>query len=311
MTVARKGANRYLVNTIMNQWQINIREAGSTLLDALAIRVPSAPRSYLRQLFKKQRVSIAGVAAHPERKVCFGETVSVKGSERWQEILASCPLLPEQILYEDIECIAINKPAGLATHRAHGHIDDLLARTQDYLRLRGESFKVAPVQRLDIGTSGIVLFGKGRKAVGQLGKLIMAGSATKRYLALTFGQAPPSGQLNTPVSAKGVIKEALTKFRVIASTDNHTLLELELVTGRRHQIRQQLAAAGHPLYGDQRYGPRCTNSEARLMLHSYQLAFVNPETGQHIDICSPLESDFLDILLQLGFDQAVLSGYAG
>lgn len=311
MTVAWKGANRYLVNTIMKQWQINIREDGCTLLDALALRVPSAPRSYLHQLCKKQRVSVAGEAAHPEQKVRFGETVSVKVSGRWQEILASSPLLPEQILYEDIQCIAINKPAGLATHRAHGHKDDLLLRVQDYLRQRGESFMVAPVQRLDIGTSGIVLFGKGKNAIGQLGKMIMAGGATKRYLALAFGQTPPSGQLNTPVSAKGAIKEALTKFGAIASTDNHTLLELELVTGRRHQIRQQLATAGHPLYGDQRYGPRHPDTESRLMLHSYQLALVNPETGQQIDICCPLENDFTDKLLQLGFDQAALAGYAG
>ncbi len=86
------------------------------------------------------------------------------------ECLEQSRLQPEQLLYEDEQCIVLNKPTGLAIHRAQGHDDNLLWRVQDFLRLRSETFRVAPIHRLDIGTSGAVLFGKGHAAISLLGK---------------------------------------------------------------------------------------------------------------------------------------------
>ena len=287
---------------IITKWQINLREDKLTLREALSLRVPAAPNAFLSQLCKKQRVTIDGCTAEAEKLVKAGETIAVKASQRWLECLEQSRLHPEQVLYEDVRCIVINKPAGLAIHRAHGHDDNLLWRVQDFLRLRKETFQVAPIQRLDIGTSGAALFGKGHAAIGQLGQVIMAGEATKRYLALVGAKVTLPGELNAAVPAKGSSKEALTRFRPVASIDSYTLLELELVTGRRHQIRYQLAKVGWPILGDTRYRGQSIKGLDRPFLHCHHLSFLQPETGQAIDINCPLPESLLMQLKVLGFN---------
>ncbi len=283
------------------KWQTNLREDNLPLIEALSLRVPAAPDAFLRQLCKKQRVTINDRIAEADGVVLAGEMITVKTSQRWQECLEQSRIQPDQVLYEDVQCIVVNKPAGLAIHRAHGHDDNLLWRVQDFLRLRKETFQVAPIQRLDIGTSGAALFGKGHASIGQLGKMIMAGEATKRYLALVGGRVTAPGELNSAVSAKGSVKEALTRFRPVAEVGDYTLLELELVTGRRHQIRYQLATAGWPILGDTRYRGKSINGMDRPFLHCHLLSFPQPETGQTITIRCPLPEDLLIQLKALGF----------
>jgi len=293
---------------IVTKWQINPREDNLPLLEALSLRVPAAPNAFLRQLCKKQRITIDNHIGQADSSVHVGETIAVKASQRWQECLELSRIQPEQVLYEDVQCLVIDKPAGLAIHRAQGHDDNLLWHVQDFLRLRKETFQVAPIQRLDIGTSGVALFGKGHAAIGQLGKMIMAGEATKRYLALVNARVTMPGELNSAVPAKGSIKEALTRFRPIATIDDYTLLELELVTGRRHQIRYQLATAGWPILGDTRYHGKSLNGLGRPFLHCHNLSFPQPETEQTIDITCPLPGDLLTQLQALGFAPDRLPG---
>lgn len=286
----------------MTTWQINLHEDGLDLLAAMQSRVPLAPAGYLRQLCKKQRVSINTQAAEGTREVHLGDRVTIMASSRWRELLALAPLQPGQVLHEDAWCLIIDKPAGLATHHAQGHDDDLLQRVRSHLRLRGETYQVAPVHRLDRGTSGAILFGKGKKAIGALGQMFMAGEITKHYLALAYGRLSVPGQLDAPVSAKGQVKAALTRYRPITTHGDLTLLALELVTGRQHQIRQQLARAGHPLAGDNRYSRRLTQA-GRLMLHCHRLVFENPLTGRTVHVTAPLDTDFQQVLAQNGFDE--------
>lgn len=285
----------------ITEWQINLRETGLTLLDALALRVPAAPKAFLSQLCKKQRVAVDGCIAEALSPVHAGKTITVKTSERLQECLQQSRIHPQQVLYEDVQCIVINKPAGLAIHRAHGHDDNLLWRVQDFLRLRGEKFQVAPIQRLDIGTSGIALFGKGHASISQLGQMIMAGAATKGYLALVEARISEPGELSSAVPAKGVTKEALTRFRPSAAAGDYTLLELELGTGRYHQIRYQLAAAGWPILGDKRYHGKSISGMDRPFLHCHHLAFPHPEGGQTIAVSCPLPKSLMVQLENLGF----------
>lgn len=303
LSVVPISSTGYVMDMIMSEWQINLREDGLSLLAALALRVPGAPSAFLRQLCKKQRVAVNNRPAEADSLVHAGETIAVKTSQRWQECLALSHLQPAQILYEDIQCMVVNKPAGLAIHRALGQDDNLLQRIQDFLRLRGETFKVAPIHRLDIGTSGSVLFGKGRASISQLGKMIMAGQMTKHYLALIEGSITRTGELATAVPAKGSTKTALTMFRPVASTDKYTLLELELVTGRRHQIRHQLAAIGSPIIGDTRYHGKVINGVDRPFLHCHHLAFSKPTTGQVVDIRCQLPLDLSILLNSLGFPE--------
>ncbi len=213
----------------------------------------------------------------------------VKSSSRWLELLELSPVHPAEILYEDTECLVINKPAGLAVHNAQGHDDNLKSRLQGFLHLRREMFQVAPVHRLDAGTSGAILFGKGKKATSQLGQELMAGGMSKRYLALVQGVVVEAGELTAPVLAKGSMKSALTRFRPIDNNGRTTLLELELVTGRRHQIRKQLSEAGWPIIGDSRYYRRSIVAAKRLLLHCHFLACRNPISARMIEIDSPAE----------------------
>ncbi len=284
----------------ITEWKTNIREANLPLHEALSLRVPSAPKAFLRQLCKKRRVTVDHQVAEPDRVVQSGETISVKTSRRWLEFLEQSRLQPEQTLYEDDQCMVINKPAGLAIHRAVGHEDNLLHRVQDCLFLRGEKFQVAPIHRLDIGTSGAVLFGKGRASISQLGQVVMAGQMTKRYLALVGSSITLPGTLDSNVPAKGGSKEALAGFRPLSNNDKYTLLELDLVTGRHHQIRHQLATAGWPIIGDRRYGGESIKGMHRPFLHCHHLAFPQPTTGQNVDISCPLPEDLSIQLKALG-----------
>lgn len=304
--VALKSFHGYAVVMISTEWQINIREEKLTLLEALSLRVPAAPRAFLRQLLKKRRIAVDRHPAETDRCVHAGEIITVSASQRWRECLEQSRIQPAQILYEDAKCMVIDKPAGLAIHHAHGHDDDLLLRVQNFLQLRGENFQVAPIQRLDIGTSGAVLFGKGRASISQLGQEIMAGQVTKRYLALVGDCILLPGELNTVVPAKGSIKQALTRFRPVSSNDRYTLLELELGTGRHHQIRHQLAKAGWPIIGDTRYGGKDLNMN-RPFLHCHFLAFQQPGTSQIINIGCPLPEDLSLQLKTLGFTQEAVS----
>lgn len=285
----------------MTQWQINQREENLPLHEALALRVPTAPTSFLRQLCKKQRVSVNGDIADASRLTCTGDRIAVKDSQRWLECLAKLTVKPKQILYEDATCMVLNKPAGLAIHRAVGHEDNLLHRVQDFLSQRKETFQVSPIHRLDIGTSGAVLFGKGRAAISQLGQKMIANEFSKSYLALVSGRIATTGELDCEVPAKGKNKEALTRYKPLASTRDYTLLELELVTGRYHQIRYQLAASGHPIIGDKRYHGEFINDLNRPFLHCYRLTFPRTNDERMTAVKAPLPEDLQSLLTALQF----------
>ena len=293
----------------MTAWKINIREAGLPLPEAITLRVPSAPIGFVRKLCKKQRVMVDDKVGDISRTVQYGEHILIKSSDRWLELLERSPVHPAEILYDDTECLVMNKPSGLAVHHAHGHNDNLKSRLQDFLRLRSEIFQLAPIHRLDAGTSGAILFGKGKKATGQLGQELMAGGISKRYLALVQGDVVEAGELTTPVLAKGRMKAALTRFRPLDNNGWTTLLELDLVTGRRHQIRKQLSEAGWPIIGDSRYHQRSTVAAGRLLLHCRFLAYRNPVSGRMIEIDSPLPEDFIAELLRLGFPTRDISEF--
>jgi 23S rRNA pseudouridine955/2504/2580 synthase len=290
----------------MTQWKINLREEKLPLLEAMALRVPTAPIAFLRQLCKKKRVKVNDDTAEASRLTSVGELITVKSSQRWLECIEKLPIKPEQILYEASDCIVLNKPAGLAIHRAVGHDDNLLHRVQDFLSLRKENFQVSPVHRLDIRTSGAVLFGKGRAAISKLGQMLIAGQFSKSYLALVSGKLIESGELDSEVPAKGKIKDALTRYKPLASTENYTLLELQLVTGRHHQIRHQLAVSGHPIVGDVRYRGEVIDELDRPFLHCHQLTFPRTKDARFITVKAPFPEGLSDFLVALQFTPELL-----
>ncbi len=275
-------------------------DEGLSVGNLLQKRIPAGPPAYLKQLCKKGRVRLlSGRQLDFEEVLPVGSEICLPGSRRLQELLALSleSRLPISILYESREILLVDKPAGLAVHASRGHeSDNLTGRVTRLLGQRGEKFMTAPVHRLDLQTSGPVLFGKGRQACARLGQLFMQRQVEKDYLALISGQLCGCGRLASPVKAKGKEKPASADFRCLAGNERATLLEIRLHTGRQHQIRQQLAERGHPLFGDSRYRGPCPDELPRLFLHSTRLAFVDPFSGAPVEVGSPLPSDLADFL---------------
>lgn len=192
-----------------------------------------------------------------------------------------------RVLYEDEAFVAIDKPADVPSHptlaRRQGTALQLL---EEHLRRR-EGRKVAlwPVHRLDAGTSGILLFAKTRAAARSLGERFARREVRKRYLAVVRGHpSPAEGEVRLPLAegplraeADPLGREARTRYRTLATSPGAALLEIEPETGRMHQIRVHLAAIGHPIRGDRKYGGP---PAPRLCLHASALELAHPEGGR-------------------------------
>ena len=214
------------------------------------------------------------------------------------------------IVYEDEDLICINKPAGIVVHPSHGHYDDSLANCLAYyFEQKGEPHEIRTIGRLDKDTSGLLLFGKSRSAVGLMDAQAAQGTRTKVYLALCEGEfAESEGYVDTPImrafdgNIKRVAKDggdtAFTSYKVEAQYEGFALVSLSLMTGRTHQIRVHMSHIGHPLLGDSLYGngpfrhpcsPDITIE--RTALHASALAFDQPFAGNRIELSADLPPD--------------------
>lgn len=268
-------------------------EEGLPLEQFLVRRIPAAPLGYLRQLIKKGKITLAnGHKLAGDYFIREGEQIRLPDSARLNQLLRHIPPPACEILYESREILIVAKPAGLAVHATQDRQqDNLTDRLRTEFKQRGQIFQLAPIHRLDQETSGPVLFGKGKKSCSALGRMFMTGTVTKVYLALVAGELQGRGTLRGTLSAKGKNKQAVTDYRCLASTTEVTLLELQLSTGRQHQIRQQLAAAGHPLFGDRRYRGPCPAKLGRLFLHGRHLAFADPFSDAMVAVDCPLPEE--------------------
>ena len=275
-------------------------EAGLSLEVFLQQRLAAAPVAYLRKLVKDGKICRSEDTA---AALVADERIILPDSRRLVDLLAQSEKMALVILHETEQLLILDKPSGLATHAGQGHEEDnLTARVASLLQRRGEHFMAAPIQRLDRETSGVVLFGKGKKNCSILGTMMMTAAVTKIYLALVQGKIPTDGTLTTEISAKGKTKTAVTSYQVLAANDSASLLQIELGTGRQHQIRRQFQQIGHPLYGDRRYRGPCPDNLSRLFLHCRQLAFVDPFTDSPLKIMSPLPQDLRVFHKGLGLD---------
>ncbi len=285
------------------EFKVGASDAGEKALDYLQRHIAAAPRAYLNQLFRKKKVLCSGTPVHGETLLNAGDTLVLPDSLRLQELVSLSrqqPVLP-QILFENDEILIADKPAGLAVHASAGHeVTNLTSVLQAQAVESGARYKIAPVQRLDLETSGACLFGKGRKALGELGQLLMNRQLKKSYLALVGGTYNGPAELVSKVRAKGKIKEARCRVTHLDSTQTASLLEIDLLTGRQHQIRQQLAQLGHPLFGDRRYHGPCPPTLSRIFLHSYKLAFPSPFGGEPVAVTAPLPEELTVFLHEAG-----------
>lgn len=208
------------------------------------------------------------------------------------------------VVYEDDEVIVINKESGLAVQggeRVSVSVDDLLA----------ERFGRRPflVHRLDKDTSGLLLVAKTKEAAASYSLLFSGKGMQKTYIAVCAGRPSSSaGVIADSVNTRGREQEALTRFKVRASCGAFSLLELELGTGRMHQIRVHLAGIGNPILGDDKYGDFALNKRLRkerglkkLLLHAYSLKTAGKTPSAFI---APPPAHFLPYLEELGIESA-------
>lgn len=215
--------------------------------------------------------------------------------------------LPLSILFENVDYLAVDKPAGMTVHPVRAHQSGTLANAVNaHLAGQGISVPFRPAGRLDRNTSGIVLVCKNRYAAGAYRRMLDTGVLTKTYLALVHGSpAHPAGTIRAPIgpveprSIQRQIapdgKPAVTRYQVLSDQGNHSLVRLVMDTGRTHQIRVHMAHLGHPLLGDTLYGGH-REAIHRHALHAHQVIFPDPRTGGQIRIDCSLPEDMVRAL---------------
>lgn len=250
-------------------------------------------------LLDSQRVTVRA-------KVRCGQILTLALEDRLEEENGAIEPIESdiEVLYEDDDCIAVNKPAGMPTHPSHGHHNDTLANALVYrFKKQGTPFVFRPVNRLDRETSGVVLVAKNKAAAARLGDAMMRSQIKKTYLALLEGVGmPEEGTIEGYVArAKESIifrefrgsgsesEYSLTEWKKIAEFDGHTLVEAHPITGRTHQLRVHFSHIGYPISGDGLYGSE-EGIGQRLALHALKLSF--PVNGKTVTVMTDIP-DFL------------------
>ena len=226
------------------------------------------------------------------------------------------------IIYEDEDILVINKPAGLVVHPSKGHlkgtlVNGLLHYLNGNLSTGSDFYRPGIVHRIDKDTSGLLVVAKHNAAHQALAEQLLNHDMRRSYMALVHGQvkapqgtieAPlqrdPANRLRWTVAKEG--KYALTRFKVMENFENATLLDLELETGRTHQIRVHLEFIGHPLVGDPVYRKGLDHIKGSLvhdmsgqLLHAYALKLQHPRSGEWLEFKAPLSRRFEEVLDQL------------
>lgn len=301
-------------------FHINEQAVGQRLDRYLTSVLDTLSRSAAQQLIEEKQVLVNGHPGKPGYMLRHGDEIEVLRVSKPGAVHAQPLPLPLDIVYEDADLLVLNKAAGMVVHPAPGHSNDtlvnaLLARYPELQTVAGESEEEAVrpgiVHRLDKDTSGLLIVAKNPRTQAALIEQMKEHRITKRYLALVEGVvALDQGSIDAPIGrnprhrqqmAITTIgsREARTHFRVLQRFKRHTLLLLQLETGRTHQIRVHLKAIGHPVVGDPTYGSAHTYREPilnRQFLHAYQLIFTHPATGATLELEAPLPPDLQNVL---------------
>lgn len=305
-------------------FKISADEAGTRLDAYLASQIEGWSRARLQRLIENEDVLVNGKSSKPSYKIREHDEVEV-------ELIAPAAdafvpeNIPIDIVYEDDTLVVVNKPAGLVVHPAAGMPSGTLANALAYHFQQlpaGTGVRPGLVHRLDRDTSGLLVVAKTDSALENLSDQFRDRTVYKSYVALVHGRvAASSGKIDQPLARDpsnrtrmAVVRggrNALTLYRVRRGFDRFTLLDVELKTGRTHQIRVHLAWLKHPVVGDETYGAGRNNtiqdtrlrarvrSLNRQFLHAEKLGFTHPKTGEFVKFESPLPEDLIGLLSEL------------
>ena len=278
-------------------------ESEAQRIDNFLLReLKGVPKSHVYRVLRSGEVRVNSGRVKPDYRLQRGDRVRippVRVSER------SVRPRPSEfpVAFEDAAILVIDKPAGVAVHGGSGVSFGVI---ESLRAARPQTKLLELAHRLDRDTSGLLIVAKKRAALVELHRMLREGEVQKTYLAVVRGAlakktlelreslhkyVSASGERRVSVHEEG--RAALTRVKKLRSSNEFSLLEVELLTGRTHQIRVHLAHAGHPIIGDDKYGDFALNHKLkqRLLLHAARLAFKHPVSGEAVKLESPLPAE--------------------
>ncbi|MFD2305526.1 RluA family pseudouridine synthase [Enterococcus termitis] len=290
----------------MEQINVKIKTETGRIDKVLSDLLKEYSRSQIQQWVKENHVQVNGEAIRANYKVKANDTIIITIPEP-EELDIQAEDIPLDIVYEDDDVLVINKPQGMVVHPSAGHsqgtlVNALLYHIKDLSSING-IIRPGIVHRIDKDTSGLLMVAKNDKAHIALAEQLKDKTSLRKYVALVHGEiSHDKGEINAPIGRskndrkmQAVIeggKPAVTHFEVMERFNDYTLLQLQLETGRTHQIRVHMKYIGYPVAGDPLYGPRKTLKGNGQFLHAQMLGFKHPTTGQMMVFEAPLPELF-------------------
>lgn len=297
-----------------------VQEDGVRLDKYLSTELGDLTRSYLQKLLKDGKVTVNEEIAKSNYKVKTGDRICVEVPEAVEP-----EIVPEEleldILYEDGDILLVNKPKGMVVHPAAGHasgtlVNGLMAHCKGDLSGINGVLRPGIVHRIDRDTTGVLVVCKNDRAHNQVAEQLKVHSITRKYYAIVHGviredrgtvHAPigrhPADRKKMCINEKNG-KDAITHYQVLRRFRRFTYVECQLETGRTHQIRVHMASLGHPILGDEVYGPsRCPFPGLQgQTLHAGVLGIRHPKTNEYMEFQAPLPEYFQSLLKKLETD---------
>lgn len=282
----------------------------------LSERIPDISRSYLQKLLKDGNITVNKNCVKANYKVAFQDEIHIYLPE--PEIPDILPEnIPLDILYEDEDILVVNKPKQMVVHPAPGHYSHTLVNAVLYHcgeHLSGINGVARPgiVHRIDMDTTGSLLICKNDRAHQILAEQLKEHTITRKYSAIVHGNIKEdTGTVNAPIGRHPVERKrmsthaqnarpAITHYQVLERFGQFTYIECKLETGRTHQIRVHMSSIGHPILGDEIYGPaKCPFHLQGQTLHARILGITHPSTGEYMEFDAPLPEYFSNLLQRL------------
>tara|TARA_B100000123_G_scaffold271534_1_gene251623 strand:+ start:1402 stop:2310 length:909 start_codon:yes stop_codon:yes gene_type:complete len=271
--------------------------------------INNLPQSLIEKLLRIGKIKLNGKKIKSSQKVFTNDLIKIYKFE-FKNVIEKKILIPNKkilkknessIIFNNEDIIAINKHAGIAVQggtKSRLNLTDIFTKSKYF-----DDIKPFTVHRLDKDTSGVLIFGKNRKAAQTLTSLFRLRKIYKTYICVCLGEINSNKgewihNLEKFENNKKVIEKAITYYRVLDRNQNYSLVELKPITGRKHQLRKQLSFLGHPIIGDNKYSTS-NNISKYLMLHSYTLKFkIN---NNKFSFKAPLPKHFLEFLVKKKF----------
>lgn len=297
----------------MEKLFFTIEKGGERIDKYLSEQLEDMTRSHIQKLIKENMVRVNGMAVKSNFKLSASDQIEVEIPE-----LKEPDILPENIpldiLYEDQDILVVNKPKGMVVHPAPGHytgtlVNAIMYHCKDNLSGINGVMRPGIVHRIDMDTTGSLLICKNDRAHQALAEQLKEHSITRKYHAIVHGRLKEDeGTIDKPIGRHPIDRkkmsvhctngrEAITHYRVLKRFQQFTYIECQLETGRTHQIRVHMSSIGHPILGDQVYGPaKCPYKLQGQTLHAKVLGITHPTTDKYMEFDAPLPDYFQGLL---------------